>query len=272
MLRCLLPLFAGIAACACLGQDPVRIALISDPHTTRGTKDDQPLYRGRFDETIQQVNAAKVDVALIAGDLTQGGLAVEVADFKQEVARLTMPVLWVPGNHDVGNKRIPGKEGGVTQARVETYEQRLGESFFSRTIAGIRFIGLNSSILGSGLPREEQMWTFFDAQMAAPFAGPTIVFMHYPPYVNTADEPGGGYWNIEPESRARLLAALQRGGVKILLTGHLHYQATNHYEGMLIVTTAAVSFGIPHPLAPEGWTLVTMQPKGDPKIEFHRVQ
>ena len=95
---------------------------------------------------------------------------------------------------------------------------------------------------------------------------------YYPPYVNKADEPGGGYWNIEPEPRARLLAALQRGGVKILLTGHLHYQATNHYEGMLIETTAAVSFGIPHPLAPEGWTLVTMQPKGDPKIEFHRVQ
>ena len=272
MPRLFFSLLVCFAAAGCFGQEPVRIALISDPHTTRGTKEDQPLYRGRFDAVIQQVNAAKVDVAVVTGDLTQGGLATEVADFKQEVGRLTMPVMWVPGNHDVGNKRLPGVATGVTQARVETYESRLGPSFFARTVDGVRFIGLNSSIFGSGLPRETEMWSFLDGQMAKPASGPTIVFMHYPPFVHSVDEKDGGYWDLEPAVRARFLAALQRGGVKLLLTGHLHYSLVNRDRGLLIVTTGPVSFGLPRGVAPEGWTLVTLQPTGEPKVEFQRVE
>lgn len=50
-----------------LDQQPVILALVSDTHTTRGTQEDQPLYRGRFEKAIAAVNAAKVDAVLIAG-------------------------------------------------------------------------------------------------------------------------------------------------------------------------------------------------------------
>jgi len=116
------------------------------------------------------------------------------------------------------------------------------------------------------------MWDFLEAQLGQPSPVPTIVFMHYPPYVHTPDEKGGTYWNLEPAPRARFLALLRRGGVKVLLTGHLHYQLLNHYEDLPIFTTAPVSFGIPHPLAPEGWTLITFPNGGEPKFEFNRVK
>jgi Icc protein len=260
----MLPLFGGESA-------PFRIALLSDPHTTRGVKQDQPLYRGRFDAVIAQVNAAQVNVVLVAGDLTQQGLPDEIADFKAEVARLRAPVLWVPGNHDIGSKRIPGVEGGTTEARVAGYEAELGPSFYVRTLAGVRLIGLNSSIFGSGFARERAMWDLLEAQMANPAPGPTVVFMHYPPYVHSPDEKGGTYWDLEPAPRARLLALLRQGGVKVLLTGHLHYQLRNTYDGMVIVTTAPISFGLPRGVAPQGWTLVTLSPQGEPGIEFYRV-
>jgi len=255
------------------GQGPVLIALLTDPHTTRGTKDDQALYRGRFDEVIRQVNRARVNLVLIAGDLTQGGQADEIADFKAEAARFQAPTFWVPGNHDVGNKRLPGSaEVGVTAEKVAAYEAALGPSFYAQTVAGIRVIGLNSSLFGSGLLREQQMEEFLVAQIAQPSPLRTVVFMHYPPFLKSADEKGGTYWNIEPAPRQRLLATLQRGGVNILLTGHLHYQLINHYNGMLIVTSAPVSFGIPRKEhAPEGWNLVTVPVKGEPSVEFNRV-
>jgi hypothetical protein len=53
--------------------DPLRFALLSDPHVTRGTKEDQPFYRGRLESVIAAVNAEQVSFVLIAGDLTQDG-------------------------------------------------------------------------------------------------------------------------------------------------------------------------------------------------------
>ena len=41
-----------------------RIALISDTHTTRGKNEDQPLYKGRLDQVIEAVNAARRAVKL----------------------------------------------------------------------------------------------------------------------------------------------------------------------------------------------------------------
>jgi alkaline phosphatase D len=246
--------------------------LLSDTHTTRGTKEDQPLYHGRLDKVIAAVNAAKVDFVLIAGDLTQSGKPEEIADFKEQVKGFQAPVAWVPGNHDIGAKRIPDKAPGPTAARVENFERELGPSFWAREFAGVRVVGLNSQLFGSGLAREEEMWSLLDNEMAMPSAKRTIVFMHMPPFVTSVDEPGGGYWNIEPAPRAHLLGVLKRGGVQTVLTGHLHYQLVNRHNGILIVTTPPVSFGLPRGVAPQGWTLVTIPRDGETQFDFRPVR
>src|SRR5437899_316468 len=48
-----------------------RVALLSDPHVNRATNGDAANFKARFEKAIAQVNAAKVDIVLIAGDLTQ---------------------------------------------------------------------------------------------------------------------------------------------------------------------------------------------------------
>jgi hypothetical protein len=132
----------------------------------------------------------------------------------------------------------------------------------------VRLIGVNSPILGSGIPLEEKMWTFLDHELAAPSPEPTIVFMHYPLFVRSADEPGGEYWNIEPAPRARLLALLKRGGVQLVLSGHLHRPLTHRLDGMILVSTLPVSFGLPRAIDAQGWTLVTLPGDGtEPRFE-----
>src|SRR4051812_17690406 len=60
-----------------------RIALVSDTHCTRGEKEEQPRYHARLDKVIAAANAAKVDLVLIAGDLTEDGKPEQIIDFKE---------------------------------------------------------------------------------------------------------------------------------------------------------------------------------------------
>jgi 3',5'-cyclic AMP phosphodiesterase CpdA len=256
----------------------LRIALVSDTHTNEHASDpDQGRYRGHLDKVIAQVNAAKPDVVLIAGDLTQGGRAEEVEDFLAQIKAFNAPVRYVPGNHDVGDKHLPSKPGaGVTSARVKRYERRLGDSWWAAEVGGtrkVRLIGVNSSLLGSGLPEESAQWTFLERELARPDSPPTLLLMHYPPFVKTPDESGGGYWNIEPAARERFLALIQKPEAHLIgvLTGHLHRTNDVRLGAIRIVTTPPVSFGIPQGKQPEGWTLVTVLPNGELRTEFHAI-
>src|SRR4051812_29305665 len=159
----------GLLGCAHTAPAPknVRIALVSDTHVNRnGTNDDQHLYRYRFDKAISMVNTSKVDLVLFTGDLTQDGKPEQIDDFLAQIKKLSVPVFYVPGNHDVGNKIIPGKGGTVTEARVAQFEKILGPSFFAKTAAGVRVIGINSPILGSGFGREKEMWSFLEKELS----------------------------------------------------------------------------------------------------------
>ena len=250
-----------------------RIALVSDTHSNRGTNDQQPRYHARLDKVISAVNAAKVDCVLIAGDLTENGKPEEIADFREQIGGFQAPVWFVPGNHDVGNKRIKGKEkeSNLTAWRVTRFEMRSGSSFFVRHRAGLRVIGFNSPILGSSYPRERRMWRFLEKELKKPNAPPTVLFTHYPPFLKSPTE-GTDYFNVEPEPRARLLKLLRGGNVRAVLSGHLHRSLTNRSDGVAFLTTGPVSFGLPQGKQAQGWTLVTVPQVGEVHGEFQAIK
>ena len=250
-----------------------RIALLSDPHVNRATNGTDATFRAHFEKTIADVNAQKVDLAVITGDLTQGGKHEELKDFKAMIKKLNCPVFYVPGNHDVGHKFNSGaKNGTVTIDRVAAFEKELGPSFYAKDKAGVRLIGVDSSLFGSGFDREKQMWQFLEKELSKRSRKPTVLFMHYPLFVKNVDEPGGVYWNVEPEPRKRLLALLEQGGVKTVLTGHLHKDLVNHHNGILFISTRPISFGIPRDKQPEGWTLVTLHNSAEATYELRKIE
>jgi 3',5'-cyclic AMP phosphodiesterase CpdA len=250
-----------------------RVALLSDPHVNRATNGMDATFRPHFEKAIAQVNAAKVDVVLIAGDLTQDGKPEECADFKELVKRFRAPVYFVPGNHDVGHKFNSGHTNGtVTSERVAAWEKTFGPSWFSKKRAGLRVIGINSSLLGSGFEREDTMWKFLERELARPARVPTILFMHYPLFLKSPDEPGGEYFNTEPAPRARLLHLLQQAAVKTVLTGHTHRSLVIRRDGILFLTTPPISFGLPRGEQPEGWTLVTVFKNGEAHDTFQPIE
>ncbi|HEY0455275.1 MAG TPA: metallophosphoesterase [Verrucomicrobiae bacterium] len=263
-----------LTGCAHFPQEarPVRIALLSDPHVNRSTNAEERLFRGRFDRAIAMVNTSKVDLVVITGDLTQDEKGDELEDFLAEIKKIKPPVLYVSGNHDLGNKIIPGKGGTVSKERVARFEEKLGPCFFSKTIAGVRVIGIASPIMGSGFQREKDMWNFLDKELAKPDGRPTIVISHYPVFIKSPDEPGGDYWDMEPEPRAHLLKLLRHAGVKTMLSGHLHRDLENRWEGILFISTRPISFGLPKGKQPQGWTLVTLNAKGEGQYELQEIK
>jgi len=250
-----------------------RVALLSDPHVNRATNGLEASFKGRFEKAIEQVNAAKVDFVLIAGDLTQSGQPEEFGDFKAHLNALRAPVWFVPGNHDVGNKFNSGKTNGTVNAeRVVMCEKLVGAAWFAKKKNGIRIIGITSSLLGSGLAQETEMWKFLEQELAPQSKAPTILFMHYPLFLKDLDEPGGDYYNVEPGPRKRLYHLLQQGGVRTVLSGHLHRTLINHRDGMLFLSTAPISFGLPRGKQPEGWTLITIYENGEAKEAIHNLE
>jgi 3',5'-cyclic AMP phosphodiesterase CpdA len=249
---------------------PVRVALVSDTHIDRGTNG--PLHRSRFEKVIAQVNQAKVDVVLMAGDLTENGRPEELREFRALAGGFQAPVLWVPGNHDLGAKVIRGKnrepKKEVNAYRVARYEMEMGPSYFVREAAGLRVVGINGSLLGSGLGKERRMWSFLETVLSQPVTHRTLALIHYPPFVNKPNEAGGEYWNVEPQPRARLLTLLKQGGVAAVLSGHLHRPIAQRQDGILFLTTHPAGFGLPAKKQPEGWTLLMVPPQGE--IQFER--
>lgn len=244
-----------------------RIALLSDTHTLAVTNNKQAAYRAHFVQAVAEVNAAKVDLVLIGGDLTDHGKAEEMEEFQQEIRQFNAPVWFVAGNHDVGNKLGADRPPAVTAERIAAFEKRLGPSFFERTRAGVRVLGINSCLFGSGLPQELQMWSFLESRLVNTNPHPTIILSHYPPFTKSADE-AAEYYNVGPEARRRLLGLVRQGRVRAVLTGHLHRPLVKHLDGCLLVTTPPVSFGLPAGKQDPGWTLLTLTGSGKLDYEF----
>src|SRR5262249_3923410 len=144
----------------------------------------------------------------------------------------------------------------------------MGPSLFAKDAHGIRVIGLNSSLFGSGLEREGDQWKMLEWEFAKTNDTPKLVFMHYPLFIKESNEPGGAYWNVEPEPRKRLLEMCNKAKVQAVLTGHLHKPLTNDYQGMLLYSTPPTSFAFPRGNHLEAWTLVTIWKDRQPTIEI----
>lgn len=252
---------------------PTRIALLSDIHIMHGTNvATKTLHRKHFAQAIAEVNAAKVDLVLLAGDLTEHGTPEEVGDFMQEMKGFKGRVWFVPGNHDVGNKLIPAKtpkpsDNNITAWRLTRFEMHWGATFWTRERAGVRVIGLNASMMGSDFRREKQMWKMLEKELAKPSEKPTIVLLHYPPFVKTPDEKSA-YFDLESGQRERLFGLMKQGGVKAVLSGHTHTEITNQHDGIRYITSPPVAYGLPKGKQKPGWTLVTVSPSGEVKTEF----
>jgi 3',5'-cyclic-AMP phosphodiesterase len=276
MKRRLWPLFLMIAAFAAwAGVAPdsraARIAFLSDTHVTLRTDESGVRNNQHLDRTIAAVNRAKVDLVLIAGDLTDNGEPEQFDLFKKQMRRFEAPVWFVAGNHDVGMASHDAVKASITPERARRFVSKLGPTWFAREHAGVRVIGINSCLFDTGFREETEQWNFLEKELSRRNARPTLVMEHYPLFLKSADEPVNGTWNVPPKARQRLLSLLAQGEARAVLSGHLHYPITNRKDGILFLGSTAVAFGLPKGKQAVVWMLLTVPREGELLFEFQNL-
>ena len=118
----------------------------SDPHI-------QESARPRMDRLRAIVDSVKPAFVLVSGDLTRDALRVGEAEargyyelYARESARLAAPVWSVPGNHEIfGIERHLSLVSPMHPLYGRNmYRHYLGPDYYSFTLGGVHFVGLNS--------------------------------------------------------------------------------------------------------------------------------
>nr|XP_005598961.2 serine/threonine-protein phosphatase CPPED1 isoform X1 [Equus caballus] len=148
-----------------------------------------------------------------------------------------IPLVFVSGNHDVGN--VP------TPETIEEFQQTWGDDYFSFWVGGVLFLVLNSQFLYDAsrcpaLKQAQDQW--LDQQLS--IAGQrkcqhAIVFQHIPLFLESIDEDDD-YFNLSKPVRKEMVDKLSKAGVKAVFSGHYHRNAGGIYQNLDMVVSSAI--------------------------------
>jgi len=187
---------------------------------------------------VAKIKAAPEQPSFVlhTGDLTHLSKPSEFDTLQQVLAELSLPVFYVPGEHD------------VLEDDGKSYLQRFGKGtqgagWYSFDQGGVHFIGLvnvvNLKAGGLGTLGADQLeWLEKDVKRLTS-STPIVVFAHIP------------LWSVYPEwgwgtdDSGRALSYLKRFGSVSVLNGHIH-QVMQKVEGHVSFHTA-MSTAFPQP-------------------------
>lgn len=239
------------------------IAHLSDPHVMPpGT-----LYQGLVDsnrmfaEAINHLGSLspRPDVAILSGDLVEDGSAEAYSHARAMLARLGMPLLAIPGNHD-------DREAFRSAFRDDGFVSDRGPLHFVREEHGpVRIVGLDITVPGEhhgDFDADAEAW--LTKTLEADSARPTLVMMHQPPFASGI--PYIDEYNCR--GGERLAAVIARfGAVERVVAGHIHRAMQIRFGGTVLCTAPSTTTAIALRLEPEAEPASFIEP---PALLLHR--
>lgn len=163
---------------AVLAAGAQRIAVLSDIHVTPGNENDRQLRLA-----VDEINAGGFDYVVVDGDLTNEGSDEQIANVREILGGITLPLAVLPGNH----------ENNWSQSATKTFVDTFGADRFLRTVGpdSLVIVGINCGPymkMGDGHIKQEDLH-WLRAQLAEQAAkGRRILsFNHYPLRENDLD-------------------------------------------------------------------------------------
>jgi len=221
-----------------------RVLQISDTHLSRT----HPLFQFNFEIALREIARVQPDLVVYTGDLALNGPSNpdDVVYASEQLARTPVPYLAVPGNHDIG--LVPSeahRAESLTPQRLAAYLAAFRYDRFAAEFGGWRVVGVNSQLMGSGLPEEEEQFAWLREQLEGRDL-PVALFMHYPVFARDPGETDQGIHSVAAGPRARLLDIIQRAGnVRLVGTGHLHQARSSVHAGVRYEWAPSSAFTIP---------------------------
>jgi 3',5'-cyclic AMP phosphodiesterase CpdA len=159
-----------------------RLLQLSDLHVVApgslasGRLDTPALLRAAIDVLLDRLDAiGPIDAVLLTGDISDDGCAESYDMARTELARLGLPLLVLPGNHDHRERfrsafsDLPGvPETGLIDWVID--------------VEGTRVIGLDTLIEGQGAGRlRSESLAFLSESMDSARDRPIVLALHHPP-------------------------------------------------------------------------------------------
>ena len=223
----------------------LRIVQISDTHLSRR----RPFFHHNWELLVDLLAAEPCDLIVCSGDMTVDG-----SDFEDELAfaaeqfrRIGRDVLFIPGNHDIGNSRpdVRGGESVITAKRREAFIRHFGADFWMREIGtSWRLLGLNSMLFGSDLPAEAEQNEMIRAAAGESDGRRLMIFQHKPLYLASAAEDKLTQGSLYPEHRSRLRQMLSAAGEVTICSGHIHDYKADAWDNLQQIWAPSTAFVI----------------------------
>jgi 3',5'-cyclic AMP phosphodiesterase CpdA len=226
-----------------------RLTQISDTHLSRNF----PVLTENFHRISAHINADRPDLVVNSGDVSWDG-PTSHADMEFALAlHAALPVdcRYLPGNHDIGDN--PTAVGvaptcPATEDFRDAFVSVFGEDRWQFEAAGWRFIGLNSLIMNTGIPSEEEQEDWLRSQLSGANGKPIALFLHKPLFLHTPEdleEAATAIRFVPQPNRARLVALLGAHDVRLVASGHVHQRRDFTYGRTRHVWAPSVGFILP---------------------------
>ncbi|MCF3639281.1 metallophosphoesterase [Rhizobium sp. TRM95111] len=197
----------------------MKIIQITDTHFSESKRH----FLGNWAPLCAWIEEQEADLVVHTGDLTVDGADDEQElRFSMELMRqVRVPMLLVPGNHDVGH--LPGTLQPVTPDRLRRWETHVGPDRWIEDTTGWRLIGFNTLLIGHGNEAENRQLEWLSEAIATAAGRRIALFTHKPLFVDDPLEGDTDYWGIRPRERRRIFDAMAGNDVALVASGHLHW-------------------------------------------------
>jgi alkaline phosphatase D len=216
----------------------LKIIQITDTHFSPS----KPHFNGNWEPLADWIEKSGADLVVHTGDLTVDGADKdEDISFCMDLMRqISVPMLIVPGNHDVGH--LPGSPQPVNATRLARWRDLVGPDYWAEDVANWRLIGLDSLLMGFGDDEEEKQFQWLEEMLDSRGDLRVALFAHKPLFVDAPDEGDTGYWSVRPAPRKRLYDLIAAHDVALFASGHLHWTWQGRYNDTSLIWGPSAAF------------------------------
>lgn len=257
------------------GDSMARFAIIGDPHM--GIRVSQ-----RFiPVVVDDINREGVDFSVIIGDLTQTGKEEQFTEAREVFDKLAAPYILTVGNHDMWGYMTERPMG--LERFAETFQRK---PYGVQDANGVRVIVIdsadptaspfppfdilaggftdepNESVPGGKISEEVAEW-----MSAIGAAGPTLIFLHHPPYPYPGHPPI--VFGLDEPATKLLADLVERTGAWGVFCGHTHRSALYEFAGVPFIEVPSskewpFGYGIVE-VSQDGWAY-NLMPVSDKRL------
>jgi 3',5'-cyclic AMP phosphodiesterase CpdA len=217
------------------------ILQVSDTHLSRS----HAYFQDNWDVFVDGVAAENPDLVFVTGDMCFNGPANpdDLAYARRQIDRLPVPWRAIPGNHDIGDVPPDRKlKHPITAERRAGYREHFGDEYWVEDVGDWRFVGLNTQLMGSGLPDEPDQIAFLRDALATGGGRSLALLIHKPLFHATPKEAENSLKTVFPAPRHVLLDLCRMYRVKLVACGHRHGYRTQMMGGTQLVWAPATAF------------------------------